>query len=260
MLSAVKPLYTTVPYSTLLYSVAVAVAVAVVTGIEILRDPVLPPDAPVLVADATSTLFSRPVDINRYGAIYASAGKNFGPAGMCLVIIRADLLNRQAHPHLPALLDYRESVNSKPVSSIYNTPPCFQLYMSAKVWELQKAQGGMKAMEALAIRRSQQIYKIFDSSDGFYINSVQPASRSRMNLCFRIRNSINGDTIAVQLEKRFVIESEAAGLFQLFGHPVYGGLRVTIYNGQEDEAVEAVAHYLTTFCQKYKDCTDLSSL
>jgi phosphoserine aminotransferase len=225
-----------------------------------LSDPELPAGAPVVVGDATSTLFSRPIDVAKYGILYASAGKNFGPAGMCVIIVRSDLLDRKSHPLCPALLDYRESAFSQPISSIYNTPPCFQLYMSAKVWELQKADGGMSAMATKAIRRSDKIYKIFDSSDGFYTNNIDKASRSRMNLCFRIRDSISGDAVAVQLEKRFVSESEAAGLFQLFGHPVYGGLRVTIYNGQEDSSVDAVAIYLNRFYQKYKDCTDLASL
>ena len=115
-------------------------------------------------------------------------------------------------------------------------------------------------MEAQAIRRSAQIYKIFDASDGFYSNNIEPSSRSRMNLCFRIRDSLSGEAVAVALEKRFVAESEASGLFQLFGHPVYGGLRVTIYNGQEDSAVAAVAGYLTSFYEKYCNCKDLASL
>ncbi len=216
------------------------------TGIEILNDPVLPPDAPVLVGDATSTLFSRPINISRYGIIYASAGKNFGPAGMCIVIVRDDLLQRTRHPCTPGLLDYRESVNSKPIPNIYNTPPCFQIYMTKKVLANVKALGGIEEMERKAIERSSMIYKVFDESNGYYINNVEKSSRSRMNMCFRI-----GGPNQVELEKLFVSESEKAGLFQLFGHPVYGGLRITIYNGQEDHAVEKVRNYLLDFAASH---------
>lgn len=214
-----------------------------IQGVEVLDDPVLPADAPVIVADATSTLFSRPVDIKRYGVIYASAGKNFGPAGVCVVIVRHDLLSRQPHPCLPGILDLREAANSKPIPSIYNTPPCFQIYMTRKVLEHLKASGGVDAMQDRAISRSNRIYAAIDNSNGFYVNAVEPASRSRMNVCFAISDNLDRS----RLEALFVAQSEAAGMFQLFKHPAYGGLRITLYNGIEDDAVDCVEKYLIEF-------------
>lgn len=219
-----------------------------ISGVEILSEPELPADAPILVADATSTLFSRPIDVSKYGCIYASAGKNFGPAGVCIVIVRDDLLKRKPSPYLPGILDLREAVNSKPIPSIYNTPPCFQIYMVDKVLRRAKRLGGLKEMERRAIGRSQKIYTIIDASKGFYYNDVAVDSRSRMNICFSIGKNVPDHE---KLEALFVEKSEAAGMFQLFKHPLYGGLRITIYNGLEDAAVDCVQKYLIDFATAY---------
>lgn len=213
-----------------------------ISGIEILKEPELPNGSPVLVADATSTLFSRPIDVKKYGCIYASAGKNFGPAGVCIVIVRDDLLKRKPSPYLPGILDLREAANSKPIPSIYNTPACFQIYMVDKVLRRVLSLGGLPEMERRAIARSHKIYDTIDASNGFYVNTVDPESRSRMNICF----SIGGDD-KERLESLFVEQSEKAGMFQLFKHPQYGGLRITIYNGLEDDAVNCVNEYLVAF-------------
>lgn len=217
-----------------------------ISGVEILSEPQLPAGAPILVADATSTLFSRPIDVKKYGVIYASAGKNFGPAGVCIVIVRDDLLARKPSPYLPGILDLREAVNSKPIPSIYNTPPCFQIYMTDKVLRRALRKGGLKEMERRAISRSQKIYDIINASNGFYANDVAKDSRSRMNVCFHIGKNVPNHE---KLETDFVSQSETAGMFQLFKHPLYGGLRITIYNGLEDDAVECVHKYLIDFAK-----------
>jgi len=215
------------------------------SGLEVFEDFDLGVDAPPIATDATSTLFSRPIDVSKYGVIYASAGKNMGPAGVCLIIVRQDLLERQPHPCLPSIIDYRVQANTKPIPSIYQTPPCFALYVVKEVLQDLKTKGGVKAMALQAKARAQRIYELLDLSDGFYQNEVDERYRSRMNICFKICGGRSPEAKA--LEDKFVAGSEAAGMTQLFMHPQYGGLRISLYNALPDAAIDAVCDYLIQF-------------
>lgn len=220
-----------------------------ITGLEYLADPLLAGAArevPV-AADFTSTLLSRPVEIGRYGVIYASGGKNLGPSGFAVLIVREDLLARTPHPQLPLVLDWRASATSAPIPSISYTPPSFCIDMCRRVLEHLLANGGVEAMERRAIARAARVYHAIDDSNGFYVNGVEPASRSRMNIPFRIRSGDAGRD--AQLEARFVREADAAGLLQLAGHPLVGGMRATLYNGVPDHAVEALVAFMEAFAQ-----------
>lgn len=210
-------------------------------GLELHEDPAW--DGPPLVADFTSTLLSRPVDVARYGVIYASSGKNLGPAGVTVVIVREELLARGARAETPSILDWAKQAASLPVPSLYSTPPVFALYLMGLVLDDLVARGGLQAAEWRARDRAARIYALLDAG-GVYENHVSSAARSRMNLPFRIRG---GDADA---ERRFLHEAEERGLHQLFGHPRFGGLRITLYNGVSDESVDALADYLEDFARR----------
>ena len=222
-----------------------------ISGIEYLADPVLPEGAPFIVADATSTLFSRPIDISRYGLIYCSAGKNIGPAGVCIVIVRDDLITaRDANPYTPGILSYKEAAFSQPIPSVYNTPPVFQIFFTKKILLNYFNQGGMSTMETCAIKKSSIIYDIVKNSNGFYVNHIDIPSRSRMNVCFTISR-----TNVMELEDLFIEEAKTYNMYQLEKHPLYyksGGLRITIYNNCPDEAVACIAEFMHTFAEKYQ--------
>lgn len=195
----------------------------------------------VLVADATSTLLSRPLDIEKYGVIYASSGKNLGPAGICMAIVRDDLIGK-AQEQCPSVINWEKMATSVPIPNIYNTPPTYLLYMTQLFSQhYLDAYGSLGAIEERAIERSDRVYKAMDDSKGFYTNLVDPAFRSRMNCVFRIGS---GDR---EMETEFSKAAEAQGIYQLFGHPLMGGLRITLYNGITDEAVDAVLKFMKTF-------------
>lgn len=215
------------------------------SGLEFLEDPKV--GDRILIADATSTLLSRPIDIEKYGMIYASSGKNIGPAGVCAVIVRDDVLDR-VRPDCPSILSWKENAYSQPIPSIYNTPPTYLLYMAQLMAQHYiEVYGSMHDLEQRAIARADSVYKVMDESNGFYVNTVDPAFRSRMNCVFRIGN---GD---IDLERLFSAEAEDNGIFQLFGHKLMGGLRITLYNGIRDESVEAVLEFMKHFAAKYED-------
>jgi len=212
-------------------------------GLELFEDPEW--SGPPLVADFTSTLLCRPIDVTRYGVIYASSGKNLGPAGVTVVIVDDALLTRGARSDTPSILDWREAARTTPISSLVHTPPVFAIYLLGLVLDELVERGGLEAVEASARRRSARIYACLDGSGGFYRNDVAPRFRSRMNVPFRIRG---GD---VELERRFVAEAEERGLHQLFGHPLYGGLRASLYSGVPDASVEALAEFLDDFARRF---------
>lgn len=212
-------------------------------GLEWPSDAIYAGDAP-LVADFTSTLLSRRVDVSRYGVIYASSGKNLGPAGFAVVIVRRALLERTSRRATPSILDWARLAEPSPIPSLYNTPPTFALWVCSLVLEDLVAQGGLEAVEARAAARAARVYARIDASDGFYENRVHAPHRSRMNVPFRIRG---GDAA---LEARFVREAEALEMHQLFGHPRFGGLRASLYNGVPDEAVDALVAFLDDFARR----------
>lgn len=192
-----------------------------------------------LVADMSSHILSRPVDVSRYALIYAGAQKNIGPSGVTLVIIRDDLLGK-APANLPTLLDYAVQAEN---DSMLNTPPTFGIYVAGLVFKWLKAQGGLTAIEAVNIAKAKCLYAAIDNSNGFYRNPVAVADRSRMNVPFTLANP--------DLDAAFLAESKAAGLVGLKGHKSVGGMRASIYNAMSLEGVQALVAFMQDFARQH---------
>uniref|UniRef100_A0A8B9XU79 Phosphoserine aminotransferase n=1 Tax=Bos mutus grunniens TaxID=30521 RepID=A0A8B9XU79_BOSMU len=171
----------------------------------------------VLVCDMSSNFLSRPVDVSKFGVIFAGAQKNVGSAGVTVVIVRDDLLGF-ALKECPSVLDYKVQAGN---NSLYNTPPCFSIYVMGLVLEWIKNNGGAAAMEKLSSIKSQMIYDIIDNSQGFYVCPVEPQNRSKMNIPFRIGNTKGDDA----LEKRFLDKALELNMISLKGHRSVGGIR-----------------------------------
>jgi phosphoserine aminotransferase len=197
----------------------------------------IPEVAAPLVADMSSTILSRPMDVNRFGVIYAGAQKNIGPAGLTLVIVRKDLLGR-ARKECPAMLNWQTAADN---DSMYNTPPTFGLYLAGLVFDWLQELGGLEAMEVINRRKAGKLYGYIDGSD-FYANPVELASRSLMNVPFTVGS---GD-----LDKVFLAEADAAGLLNLKGHRSVGGMRASIYNAVTEQAVDALVSFMQDFEQR----------
>jgi len=191
-----------------------------------------------LVADTSSDMFSRPIDVSRYGLIYAGAQKNLGPSGVTLVIIREDLLSRSSKS-LPTMLNYAVHVEN---GSMYNTPPCFGIYLMGLVVKWAIARGGLTAMAAHNERKANKLYAEIDRT-GFYRGTADKGSRSMMNVTFRLPSE--------DLEKAFVKDSTAAGLDGLKGHRSVGGMRASIYNAFPEEGVDALVSFMQAFEKKH---------
>ena len=187
-----------------------------------------------LVADASSDIFSEPIDVPKYALIYAGAQKNLAPAGLTLVIIRDDMLKRTP-ASLPTMLQYPIHAENK---SLYNTPPVFAIYIMRLVLRWLLKQGGLAAIGSMNARKAEKIYAEIDRS-GFYRGHAEKDSRSRMNVTFRLPSE--------ELEKKFVKESTAAGLDGLKGHRSVGGLRASIYNAFPDAGVDALVQFMRDF-------------
>jgi phosphoserine aminotransferase len=187
-----------------------------------------------LVADMSSTLLSRPVDVSRFGVIYAGAQKNIGVAGVALVIVRDDLLGR-ARRTTPGVVNYQTMAES---DSMWNTPATFSWYMAALVFEWLKEQGGLKAMALRNHLKAAKLYAAIDASD-FYANPVDPQCRSWMNVPFTLRDTA--------LEKSFLAEALEAGLANLKGHRLVGGMRASIYNAMPEAGVDALIEFMRDF-------------
>ncbi|MEX5381838.1 3-phosphoserine/phosphohydroxythreonine transaminase [Cronobacter muytjensii] len=192
----------------------------------------------IVTADFSSTILSHPIDISRYGVIYAGAQKNIGPAGLTLVIVREDLLGR-AHVACPSVLNY--SVLSEN-DSMFNTPPTFAWYLAGLVFKWLKGKGGVAAMDKINQQKAELLYGVIDNS-GFYRNDVATANRSRMNVPFQLADS--------NLDKLFLEESFAAGLHALKGHRVVGGMRASIYNAMPLEGVQALTDFMVDFERRH---------
>ena len=190
-----------------------------------------------LVADTSSDMFSRPIDIEKYGLIYAGAQKNLGPSGVTLVIVRDDLLARTPKT-LPTMLQYGVHAENK---SMYNTPPVFGIYIMRLVLKWVLKEGGLAAMNARNARKAYALYAEIDRS-GFYRGHAAKDSRSRMNVTFRLPSE--------ELEKKFAKESTAAGLDGLKGHRSVGGLRASIYNAFPEDGVTALVQFMKEFEKK----------
>ncbi len=195
-------------------------------------------DAP-LVADMSSDILSRPVDVSRHGLIYACAQKNAGVAGLTVVVIRRDLLERSAG-RLPTYMDYSKHAEAE---SMANTPPTFAIYVSGLIsrW-IEDEIGGLEKMDRINHDKAATLYKLIDSSDGFYCGHARPEVRSMMNVVFR--------TPSEELDKRFADEANDAGMSTLKGHRSLGGLRASIYNAMPVAGVEALAQFMNEFARK----------
>jgi phosphoserine aminotransferase len=187
-----------------------------------------------LVADASSDIFSRPIDVAKHGLIYAGAQKNLGPSGVTLVIIREDLLPRSAKSLSPMLSYAVQAENG----SMYNTPPCFGIYLMGLVAKWAIAEGGLAALANRNEHKAAKLYAEIDRT-GFYRGTADKGSRSRMNVTFRLPSE--------ELEKKFVKASTAAGLDGLKGHRSVGGMRASIYNAFPEEGVDALVEFMREF-------------
>ncbi|MBI4006283.1 MAG: 3-phosphoserine/phosphohydroxythreonine transaminase, partial [Gammaproteobacteria bacterium] len=194
-------------------------------------------DVPI-VADMSSNILSRPIDVSRFGLIYAGAQKNIGPSGITVVIVRDDLIGN-ALPMTPIPLNYTIQAQD---ASLYNTPPTFAWYLTGLVFKWLKEQGGPEAMAVINECKAKKLYKVIDSTD-FYINNVDPECRSWMNIPFQLHNK-SMDTV-------FISEAAENGLVNLNGFRTVGGMRVSIYNAVPEEAVDALIVFMRDFEKRY---------
>jgi phosphoserine aminotransferase len=187
-----------------------------------------------LVTDASSHILSRPMDVSRYGLIYAGAQKNIGPAGLTIVIVRDDLIGR-ALPTTPDVFDYKVQAEA---DSMINTPPTYAVYIAGLVFEWLKKLGGLKKMEAINVAKAALVYDYLDQTE-FYHSPVAQEDRSRMNIPFTLRSS--------SLDQAFLKQAESHGLTQLKGHRSVGGMRASLYNAMPVEGVKALVDFMREF-------------
>ncbi len=197
------------------------------------------PDSPIpMVCDMSSDIFSRPIDIDRFGLIYAGAQKNLGPAGVTLVILRKDMLGK-VNKVMPTMLKYETHINGE---SMYNTPPVFPIYVSMLTMRWLKANGGLSAMAEINARKAKLLYDVIDAIP-FYIGHSVPEDRSHMNVTFNLADDARS--------KDFLAFSEEAGCSGLKGHKSVGGFRASIYNAMPEKGVETLAEIMKTFALKH---------
>jgi phosphoserine aminotransferase len=207
-------------------------------GTQWASEPPAPPAGAYLVCDASSDIFSRPLDAKRYGVIYAGAQKNLGPAGVTLVIMRRDLVERRVR-ELPTMLRYETHAKE---SSLYNTPPTLSIYLMGLVLRWILEQGGLAAMEARNRRKAEIVYQALEAAGGFYECHAGEGSRSLMNVTFR--------TPSAELDAKFAKEAEKAGMSGLKGHRSVGGMRASIYNAFPIAGCETLASFAKDFAKK----------
>ena len=191
-----------------------------------------------LVADMSSHILSRPLDVSKFGLIYAGAQKNIGPAGLTIVMVRKDLLERTP-PNLPSMFSYAVQAENE---SMFNTPPTYPIYMAGLVFKWLKELGGLSVIEQMNIRKSSMIYDQIDKT-GFYRSPIDKQYRSRMNVPFRIHDE--------SLEDLFLKDAKDGGLLQLKGHRSVGGIRASIYNAMPLEGVETLLGFMQDFENKH---------
>jgi len=191
-----------------------------------------------LIADMSSNILSRPIDVSKFGLIYAGAQKNIGPAGLTIVIIREDLIG-EALQGTPLIFSYKTHADN---GSMYNTPPTYAWYIAGLVFDWIKKKGGLEAMASINKRKANKLYTAIDRS-AFYKNPVDSAFRSWMNVPFTLATP--------ELDSKFIEESKKAGLVALKGHRSVGGMRASIYNAMPDEGVDALIAFMQEFERKY---------
>ncbi len=192
-----------------------------------------------LVADASSQFLSRPVDVSKFGVIFACAQKNFGPSGLTVVVVREDLVG-SCSARWPSILDYKSYADTH---SLYNTPATFSIYIANLVLHWLKREGGVAAIEARNKEKAALVYRAIDGSGGFYVNRVPPTSRSRMNVPFSLRDD--------RLTAAFLAEGEKIGLVQLKGHRTVGGVRASMYNAMPVEAARRLVQHMQEFQRRH---------
>jgi phosphoserine aminotransferase len=196
-------------------------------------------DGKPLIADMSSTILSRPIEVSDYDVIHAGAQKNLGPTGLALVIIKRELA-ASAGAEVPTILRYRAHIEA---GSVYNTPPTFTWYLIGLYLDWVAGEGGLEEMARRAAARSTLIYETIDASAGFYVNRVTARSRSRTNIPFGIDDR--------ELERRFLAEAETLGLMQLHGHRSKGGMRASLYNAMPLAGAETLAEFMRDFQQRH---------
>lgn len=201
-------------------------------GVEIFWTPDV--GAVPLVADMSSHILSRPIDVSKYALIYAGAQKNIGPAGLAIVIVREDLIG-ETLPGTPSMYDYKIHADNE---SMYNTPPTFAIYVAGLVFKWLKAKGGLGVMEKTNIEKANLIYDYLDKTD-FYGSPTAKENRSRMNIPFTLKNEA--------LDEEFLKQAKARGLVQLKGHRSVGGMRASIYNAMPIEGVRVLVDFMKDF-------------
>ena len=206
-------------------------------GVEFKSEPQSPVGVP-LVCDMSSDFLSQPVDVSKYAFIYAGAQKNAGPAGVVVVIARDDMLARTP-ANLPIMLDYKLLADN---ASLYNTPPCYSIYMVGLVFKWLKNLGGLPGMYKINQEKANLLYQAIDQSGGFYRGHARPEARSIMNVPFRMPNE--------ELEEQFVKEAKKADLIGIKGHRSVGGLRASIYNALPLASVKALVTFMQEFQKK----------
>lgn len=206
-------------------------------GVEIPAERIADTGVP-LVADMSSHILSRPVNVEKFGLIYAGAQKNIGPSGVTLVIIQRDLLG-MAPLSTPTVMDYAVMAEN---ASMLNTPPTFGIYIAGLVFQWLKRQGGLEGIAAVNAQKARILYEAIDNSGGFYVNPVDPDCRSRMNVPFVLADA--------ELDAAFLAEAKSAGMLGLKGHKSVGGMRASIYNAVSLEAVQALVGFMNDFAQR----------
>ncbi len=207
-------------------------------GVEYFWTPQADDDVP-LVADTSSHILSRPMDVSKYGCLYGGAQKNIGPSGLTFVIVREDLLGG-AHPMTPSVFDYTQQVAN---DWMLNTPPTFAVYLAGLTFKWLKQQGGLAGIEKQNIAKAALLYDCIDQSGGFYRNEVAVEDRSRMNVPFFLKNE--------SLNATFLDESAKAGLAALKGHKIVGGMRASLYNAMPIEGVVALVGFMRDFASRH---------
>lgn len=192
-----------------------------------------------LVADYSSIILAEPLDVSKFGLIYAGAQKNIGPAGLVVVIVREDLLG-QTIKGTPTMLDYKIHADN---GSMYNTPSTYAWYLSGLVFKWLKTQGGLEKMAEINQRKAAKLYAAIDGSGGFYANPVAIANRSMMNVPFTLTDS--------SLDKTFLKEAEANHLLNLAGHRSVGGMRASIYNAVPEQAIDTLVSFMQEFAKRH---------
>lgn len=206
-------------------------------GVEIPAERIADTGVP-LVADMSSHILSRPVNVEKFGLIYAGAQKNIGPSGLTLVVVHRDLLG-MAPLTIPTVMDYAVMAEN---GSMLNTPPTYAIYIAGLVFQWLKRQGGLPGIAAVNAEKARLLYAAIDESEGFYTNPVDPDCRSAMNVPFVLANA--------ELDAAFLAESKAAGLASLKGHKSVGGMRASIYNAVSLEAVQALVAFMNDFAKR----------